>query len=175
MKPRNRLLHIIMFVIYVFIFISCGKSNASKQNINIDFNALDFDFMQQTIYDVISISYQFKGTPFIAYQLLGTDSDSNYNRYYLQAMIDDISPKLEVYTSVIYPIALTFNIDNSELIRYFYPAPDEPYNYEELVNNFPNDILAEYLGMPQEQYIELIEKFSSTNIWNATSYYGYEE
>jgi len=162
----------LLFIVLVIMAMSCGKTEGIKQNKDIDFEALDFDFMQQTIYDVISVNYQFKGVPFITYQVLGTDSDRNYNRYYVQAMIDDIDSKLNVITSVVYPFAFTFDKDTEKLVRYYYPDPDDKFSYEELRNNFPAEVLREYLSIPQEANIELMEKFSATNMWNAGSYFG---
>jgi len=163
---------LIIYVILTLTLISCTRTETKDSQTN---TALpDYDFYQQTIYDAIKDTHTFEATPFISYILLGIDEDSNYSRHYVHAMISDIDKKLVVHSSIVYPFAFIFDGDTEKLVRYYYPDTTQHYNLEELNNNFPQEVISDFYSLPHDMYVTRIEKFHSTNMWNASTFYGIE-
>jgi len=163
---------IVICLLATLSLFSCSKSSGGQTSSQ---NLPDYDFYQQTIYDVLKDSQTFEAIPFIAYVVLGIDEDSNYSRHYVHAMISDIDKKLNVISSVVYPFALIFDEKSDKLVRYYYPDPTQNYNIEELKNNFSQAAMNDFYSLPYDIYANRIEKFHATNMWNATTFYGIEE
>jgi len=163
---------IIILLIAIALLVGCTKKDGKSILTRSDLP--DYDFYQQTILEVIASTHTFTGTPFVSYILLGIDDDPNYNRHYVHAMISDIEKKrnnLIEHSSVIYPFAFTFDNDTEKLVRYYFPDPEQSYNIEELQQNFPFDILKDFYNLTAEENIQRMSKFSSTNMWNARTYF----
>jgi hypothetical protein len=169
---KTQLLLILLIATSIFLVVCTPSTDTTEQEL-IDRFVHQVDDFQVIIYDLVSESYTFRGQSFITYIVMGRDDDDFYERYYLHAMIDDIDINLNVIHSFVYPFAFTFDRDSGELIRYYFPRESD-FSMYDIRSNFPQHIMAEFVTLPQDEYISRIEKLSSTNMWSAMLYYGYE-
>jgi len=168
-----------LFVLFAFLFNACSTSTQKATATEIGTPRLTSNIDQiispgdikDFLVEKIGVS-AFGGKVFCAYQIMGTEQDSQMTKIYLWVLLQEYyitQHSLEEGTGISEPVAIFVKMQNGKYQIFDYKDAGDGYQY--LTQNFPPSILP-LINLPTDEYNQRSASLSNETRNEAETYFG---